>query len=363
VRVPIVGVLLLFLTGVVTGASAQVPPAALDVYFVDVEGGQATLFVSPSGDSMLIDAGYAGFGGRDAERIVAVARLAGLKQIDYLLITHFHGDHVGGVPELAARFPIRTFVDAGTTIESEKSAQALFQNYAEVRKKGRHILATPGATIPLAGIEVRIVASAAELITAPLSGVPSAGSANPLCAKPFDADAPGARLRPSTLGQPWSENFQSVATHITYGNFRLVDLGDLNWDQERRFVCPTNLLGTADVYVATAHGQQISGPEVLVHALRPRAIVLNNAAKKGGDSPTMAVVRSSPGADVWQLHFSQLATRVENAPDEFIANLGDVDTGHWIKLSARPDGSFVVTNGRQNFTKRYGPPQSVETVH
>ena len=357
-RVPIVGLLVLLLTGVVSGASAQAQTAALDVYFVDVEGGQATLFVSPSGESMLIDAGYAGFGGRDAERIVAVARLAGLKQVDYLVITHFHGDHVGGVPELAARFPIRTFIDAGTTVESEESAQALFRNYAEVRKKGRHIVAKPGAMIPIAGVDVRIVASAAELIKAPVAGAPGAGSANPLCAKPFNADAPGARMRPSTLGKPWSENLQSVATHITYGNFRLVDLGDLNWDQERNFVCPTNLLGTADVYVATAHGQQISGPEVLVHALRPRAIVMNNALKKGGDSPTMAVVRSSPGADVWQLHFSQLSTKAENTPDAFIANVGEIDTGHWIKLSARRDGGFTVTNGRQNFTKTYDQTHS-----
>jgi hypothetical protein len=231
----------------------------------------------------------------------------------------------------------------------------LFRNYAEVRSKGRHLVARAGATIPVKGIDVRVLASAAEFISTPLSGAPGAGSPNPLCARPFDKDAPGARLRPSTLGKPWSENLQSVAMHVTFGNFRLVDLGDLNWDQERNLVCPANLLGTADLYVTTAHGQQIAGPEVLVHALRPRAIVMNNASKKGGDPPTMAVVRSSPGADLWQLHFSLQSTREENAPEAFISNIGEADTGHWIKVSARRDGSFVVTNSRQNFTKTYAP--------
>jgi hypothetical protein len=132
-----------------------------------------------------------------------------------------------------------------------------------------------------------------------------------------------------------------------------VDLGDLAWNQERDLVCPNNLLGTADVYLTTAHGQQISGPPALVHALRPRAIVMNNAVKKGGDSPTMAVVRSSPGADVWQLHFSMLSAPAENAPDAFIANVGETDTGHPLRIAARTDGSFVMTNPRTGFSKAY----------
>lgn len=207
--------------------------------------------------------------------------------------------------------------------------------------------------IPIKGLDVRVLASAAQL-SKTLPGVPGADNPNPLC-RDFVAKTPeeGPRLRPSTIGRPWSENFQSVATHIAYGNFRFADLGDLAWNQEHDFVCPNNLLGTADVYLTTAHGQQISGPPVLVHALRPRAIIMNNALKKGGDSPTMAVMRNSPGADVWQLHVSLLSAKEENAPEAFIANVGEVDTGHWIRVSARADGSFVVTNSRNTFSKTY----------
>src|SRR5271157_1398550 len=118
------------------------PPAraarTLQVYFIDVEGGQATLFVSPSGESLLVDAGWPD-GGRDAERIVAAAHLAGVKEIDYLVVTHFHLDHVGGVPQLAARIPIRTFVDHGRSFETGPEADHLVAAYVSVRDKAKHL--------------------------------------------------------------------------------------------------------------------------------------------------------------------------------------------------------------------------------
>ncbi len=324
---------------------------------MDVEGGQATLFVSPSGESMLVDAGYAGFDGRDANRIVAAAKAAGLTGIDYLVISHFHGDHIGGVPELAERFPIRTYVDHGTSIETEESAQALFKAYASARSKGeRHMIVKPGDTIPIKGFDVRVVASAAQLIKTPL---PGAGAPNPFC-KDHVVKTPeqGPRLRPSSIGTPSSENLQSVGIMISHGRFRLADLGDLAWNQEAELVCPANLLGPADVYLTTAHGQAISGPPALVRALAPRAIIMNNALNKGGDSPTLSVLKSS-GADVWQLHFSKLpAAPGENAPESFIANPGEADPGHWIKISAQADGTFVVTNSRNNVAKTYNPSRS-----
>src|SRR3954449_1485519 len=103
--------------------AASVLPAAknLEVYSIDVEGGQSTLVVSPSGESMLIDTGWGGFNKRDALRIHAAAKSAGVKKIDYLLITHYHSDHVGGVPQLAEMMPILNFVDHGTNVEDSKA--------------------------------------------------------------------------------------------------------------------------------------------------------------------------------------------------------------------------------------------------
>src|SRR3977135_3439756 len=104
-RVVCVTFLILGLGAASSAAAAGQADKVLHVYFVDVEGGQATLFVTPAGQSLLIDTGWAG--GRDADRIVGVAKQAGLSQIDYLVTTHYHGDHVGGLADLAAKFPIK----------------------------------------------------------------------------------------------------------------------------------------------------------------------------------------------------------------------------------------------------------------
>ena len=320
-------------------SSAQVPTGqTLDVYFVDVEGGHATLFVSPSGESMLVDAGYAGFDGRDADRIAAAAALAGVTQIDYFVATHFHGDHVGGVPELAARLPIRNFVDHGTTSESEESRLALFETYAQARTKGTHIEVSAGDEIPIAGLGVRVLSSGGGLLSVPLEG---GGIPNPLCAS-F-----------TPMGDETSDDAYSVGTLVTHGEFRLMNLGDLSWNQEYGLVCPTNRVGTVDVLLASQHGDDEAGSPTFVHALRPRVAITNNGIKKGAIQPVIQTIRSSPGIeDLWQLHFSMLGNQL-NGPEEFIANLGDVDTGYWLKLSAQADGSFTVTNSRTGDTKSY----------
>ena len=318
---------------------AQAPAGkTLDVYFVDVEGGHATLYVSPSGESMLVDAGYAGFDGRDAGRIAAVAALAGVRQIDYLVVTHFHGDHIGGVPELAARLPIRNFVDHGDSSESDERRRAVFNTYVQERSKGTHIVAKAGDQIPIAGLDVRVLSSGAGLISVPLEG---GGIPNPLCASftPVEDET--------------SEDAYSVGTLVTYGEFRLVNLGDLSWNQEYGLVCPTNRVGTVDVLLASQHGDDEASSPTFVHALRPRVAITNNGVKKGAIQPTIQTVRASPGIeDLWQLHFSMLGDQ-QNGPEEFIANLGDVDTGHWLKVSAQADGSFTVTNGRTGDTRSY----------
>jgi len=310
----------------------------LDIYFIDVEGGQATLYVSPSGQSMLVDAGYSGVGGRDAGRIAAAAKQAGLQQIDYLVVTHYHGDHVGGVAELAARMPIRTFVDHGPTSERSERADALMRPYLQARSTGAHLEARVGLRIPVEGLDVRVVASNGALLGVPLEG---GGAPNPLCADftPMKDEA--------------SEDAYSVGTVTAHGRFRIVQLGDLSWNQEYGLVCPMNRIGTASVLLATQHGDEETGSPAFVHALRPQAVVASNGPKKSVIGPLVRTVRSAPRPmDLWQLHQSFLGEQL-NVADPFIANLGETDAGHWLKVSASADGRFSITNGRTGDTKTY----------
>ena len=325
----------------------------LDIYFVDVEGGQSTLFVTPSGESLLVDTGWAG--GRDADRIVNVAKQAGITQINYLVTTHYHGDHVGGIVELAAKIPIKTFVDHGPSQEETRNVPQSYAAYLAVREKGQHILAKLGDHLPIKGADFQVVASAAETITKPL---PGAGAANPLCAD-FQ---PKDEVQDPLVG---GENKQSVGMVISLGKFRMVDFGDLTWNKEHDLACPKNLVGIIDLYVVSHHGQDISSLPMLVQAMRPRVAVMDNGAKKGGAVATFETLKKSPGLeDLWQLHYAVDAAD-HNSPEQFIANLGvggTAQTGvpdegpvNYIKVTARADGSFTVTNSRNGNHKDYGP--------
>jgi competence protein ComEC len=323
-------------------ASASILPAAkkaLEVYFIDVEGGQATLFVAPSGESMLVDTGWAGFNNRDAERIAAAAKKAGVKKIDYLVTTHYHADHVGGVPQLAAKLPIRNFVDHGPSVESGKQADVLFNAYTSFRDKGHHLAVKPGDTVPIKGLDVKVVAAGGDVLAAPL---PGAGAANPACAG-FQARA-----------EDKTENARSVGILVTYGNFKMIDLGDLTWNKEFELACPNNKLGTVDVYLTTHHGMNMSGPAAIVHALHPAVAIMNNGAKKGGTPEAWQTIRKSPGlTDIWQVHYAVGGGKENNAPDSFIANVDENCEGLGLKLSAQSNGTFTVTNSRNKYEKTY----------
>jgi beta-lactamase superfamily II metal-dependent hydrolase len=324
-----------------------------DIYFIDVEGGQATLFVSPTGESMLMDTGNPGE--RDSGRILSAAKDAGLKQIDYLVISHFHGDHIGGTAEIAARLPIRNFVDYGSLVETGERAQAVFKTYADARAKGRHIVAKPGDRIPVAGLDVQIVAADHQAIATPLPG----GGPNLLCRDFVRKD------------EDKGENGRSVGILVRYGPFRMLDLGDLTWNYEHDLVCPTNRLGTVDVYLTNHHGLNLSGPRALVHAVRPRVAVMNNGPRKGASREAWTTVKTSPGLeDLWQLHYSEPRPanpafqetsdnggKELNVAEPFIANLTEA-TAHYLKISVRQDGGFTVTNPRTGFSKEYKPSRS-----
>ena len=342
--------------------------ATLDIYLVDVEGGNATLFVAPSGESLLIDTGNGGQAAtRDADRIMAAAKDAGLRQIDRLVTTHYHGDHFGAMSELASRIPVREFIDHGANVQPNAATDAFLKEvYPKLYANARHTVAKPGDRIAVSGLDIRVVASAGEGIR---DALPGGGQRNPYCSahQAKDADA--------------SENAQSVGSRITFGRFRALHLGDLTWNKEHDLVCPNNRLGTVDLFIVTHHGQPVSNAPVLVHAVAPRVAIMNNGTRKGGQPDAMKVLFSSPGLeDLWQLHFSQLSGQDYTVPGVFIANTVDdqpasmpiaaltppapgqqgaapppVHNGpaYWIKVSARDDGSFTVTNARNGFSKTY----------
>jgi beta-lactamase superfamily II metal-dependent hydrolase len=315
-------------------------PKTLDFYFIDVEGGQATLIVSPSGQSMLIDAGWPGFNGRDADRIVAAAKQAGLTKIDYLLVTHFHTDHAGGIPQLVEKFPVGTFVDHGDSMEHDANGEKLFKSYLGATAKGKRIHVKAGDAVPLSGVNVRVLSAGGELISKPL---PGAGEKNGLCGSD--------ERRPEDT----TENARSVGTLFTFGKFRAIDLGDLTWNKEQDLVCPVNRVGKVDLYIVSHHGMDMSGSSTLVHALAARVAVMDNGARKGGAVPAYQAIKKSPGLeDIWQLHYAVAGGDGNNTSEKQTANMQEKpDEGYGIKVSAKQDGSFTVTNLRNNFSKTY----------
>jgi len=311
----------------------------LDIYFIDVEGGQATLIVAPPGQSLLVDTGSPDFAGRDAERIVAATRLANLKRIDYVLITHHHRDHVGGVTQLADRIPIGTFIDHGPNAESGKEADDLFTAYERLLQKTPRRVVVPGDVIALGEAKAEVLTANGGCIRTPLQG---AGQPNPYCsAVEHEEHDP-------------SENARSVGILLAFGKFRFIDLGDLTWNKELDLMCPNNRVGQVDVYLTSHHGLSISGSKALVWALHPRVAIMNNGARKGGEAEAWQVVKSSPGLeDLWQLHYALAAGKEHNVADSYVANPEENCAGKYLKLSVQADGSFTVTNSRNGFSKTY----------
>ncbi len=314
----------------------------LKVFFIDVEGGQSTLFVTPAGQSLLIDTGWPDNGGRDADRIVAAAKLAGLSRIDSVLLTHYHTDHVGGVPQLVARIPVGTFIDHGPNRELDHGITE--QGYAAYQKVlvtggSKRLLAHPGEVLPVQGMTVKVISADGNLIADPL---PGAGQPNPFCA------ASEKRAADQT------ENARSLGVEISFGNLRILDLGDLTWDKEMQLMCPDNKLGRVDVLIVSHHGWYQSSSPALVDAIHARVAIMDNGAKKGGSTPTLQTFEKAPGLEaLWQLHYSDEGGPQHNTAEKYIANPQGPDAAHFIELAASRDGSFEVRNSRTGYVQKY----------
>jgi competence protein ComEC len=371
--------LLLAVIVMVQSAAAQTPAKTLQIYYIDTEGGQATLFVAPSGETLLVDVGNPG--GRDTDRIMLALEDAGVKQIDHLVLTHYHGDHVGGLAEFAKRIPIKRFYDHGPAAEGDRAGgQGFMEQYAEIHANAVRTIVKPGDKITIPGLDITVVSSAGQVLKSNLSG---AGRPNPACAGFAEKDL-------SKVFDP--DNAYSVGFVLEFGRFRTIDLGDLTWNHEGQLMCPTNRIGTVDLYLTTHHGINQSNAPAIVHGLRPRVAIMNNGTRKGGSLETFQALESSPGLeDLWQLHWSHNVMSEHNAPGAFIANIEDNATlasiltapppaprgtgapagagraggggrgtplpphtpAYWIKVTAAQDGTFTVTNARNGFTKTY----------
>jgi beta-lactamase superfamily II metal-dependent hydrolase len=399
----------------------------LEIWVVDVEGGKAALYVSPTGQTAMIDTGFPG--ARDLDRIMAAIADAGVKQIDYLISTHYHVDHIGNVVGLSKRIPVGTFVDHGSTVEGPDVPQVApgadgipvtkpreqiegFQAaYAELYGKAKHLVVKPGDRVPITGLDWRIVTSAGQVLKSP--PLPAGGKANSYCA--------GFTPMAGTAGLNDPDDAQSVGSVIILGQFRALDFGDMWRTKELALMCPTNPIGTVDLYFASSHGAIASGSLPFVHAIQPRVAIMQNGTRKGGAPEPMQTILSSPGfQDLWQMHWSYNAMLEQNSPALYIANVEDAATiagvvtapprgagagrgatapaqatpqpataqtppaagaptgpapagggrgrgnatGHtpayWLKVAAYPDGTFTLTNPRNGFTKTYAartPPR------
>jgi len=305
---------LLVLTCLAAGVAATLAQSdasrTLDIYYIDTEGGQSTLFVSPAGESLLVDTGNAG--DRDLNRIVDALGAAKVTQIDHMWTTHYHVDHVGSLQELAKRVPIKHFYDHGPASANDRAISGTFVPMYEALSAGKRTTVKPGDKVAMTGLDVVTVASNAVGIK---TNLPGAGKPNPACAGVEKKDE-------STYVDP--DNGASAGFLMTFGQFRTVDLGDLTWNGELDIMCPTNRLGQVDLYLVSHHGIERSNSPALVHGLQPRVAIMNNGTRKGGAPDTFKVLESSPGLeDLWQLHWSYNVGVEHNAPGVFIANIDD----------------------------------------
>jgi competence protein ComEC len=316
----------------------------LDIYVLDVEGGKAVIIITPEAQTMLIDAGYPRQDDRDTNRIVEAAESLGIKEFDYIVSTHYDADHAGNVPTLAARIPAKVYVDHGEILptSNERDKKNFYEPYINFVSDKKRMIVKPGDEIPVKGLKITVVSSGGKAITEPL---PGAGRPNELF-----VDAP----RPDITDV--YDNAGSVGLLYEFGRFRMLDLADQLQPGEYDLVYPNNLIGKVDLFMVSHHGFKVSNSKILVHTISPRVAIMNNGPRKGGEAEVFDILASSPGLeDLWQLHFAQGVGKEKNRPEQFIANIESPCQAKMIKISAREDGTFTVTNTRNDFSKTYNP--------
>ncbi|HEY8549797.1 MAG TPA: MBL fold metallo-hydrolase [Vicinamibacterales bacterium] len=323
--------------------SSRAAERGLDIEWIDVEGGAATLIVTPAGEAILVDAGWPGAGGRDAQRIKAALERHGLKAIDHLITTHYHVDHYGGVPQLAEVVPVRRFYDHGEMSELAED-RGFAERYAAYRAaaKGQTTTLKPGDTVRLkqAGEKLTLTVLAAR--GAVVGGGPQ--KQNPACAE--------ATIKPEDP----SDNARSIAFVLKYGTFEFFDAGDLTWNVEAQLVCPADRVGRVDLYQVTHHGLDISNNPVLLRTLQPTVAVMNNGAKKGGAAEVFRNLKALSSLQaLYALHRNVAKSPEDNADPALTANLeAEPDEAQTIRASVdRRARTFTVTNGRTGETRTF----------
>jgi competence protein ComEC len=315
----------------------------LDIYVIDTCGGKAIILLTPAGETMLIDAGYPRKDDRDTNRIVETAQALGIKQFDYIVATHYDADHAGNIPQVDAKIPGRVFVDHGEVLPTanERDKKKYYEPYLKAIGERKRMSVKPGDIIPMKDLKITVVTSGGDVLSEPL---PEAGQPNEFC---------DAATKPDYKDE--YDNAGSVGLLYEFGGFRMLDLADLLNTIEYKLMCPNNLIGTVDLFMVSHHGFKVSNSKFLVHALRPKVAIMNNGARKGGEPEVLDILKSSPGLqDLWQLHYS-ISGKDKNTSEDFIANLEEKCEGKLIKVSAQPNGTFTVTNTRNNYSKTYKP--------
>jgi competence protein ComEC len=335
---------LLLISAVAAGASdANSSSDNLEIYVIDTCGGKAMIVVTPEGENMLIDAGYPRPDNRDTKRVVETAKSLGIKEFDIIVATHYDTDHCGNIASVDANIPGKVFYDHGDPIASTGNRRNRdYDSYINCIGTRKRVSVKPGDTIPVKGVKITVVTAGGKALVDPLEG---AGKPNEFSI----ATRPNARA---------DNNIGSIGLLYEFGKFRMLDLADLLASVEFDLMCPNNKVGTVDLFMVSHHGYQVSNSKFLIHAIAPKVTIMNNGPRKGGDAAVFDIIKSSPGIqDLWQLHYSFAAGQEKNSPEQFIANMEQEQQcqGKLIKVSVKKDGSFTVTNSRNNFSKNYQP--------